>query len=119
MIFSISAKEMFSSCAPMAALVDGVKIGCGNCCASFNPGGQRNAADHSRLLIVLPARAGDVAAHDRFDRQRLELPHHQRAAFDLVALVRRNHGLGSDASRWFGMTCASLPNQKFDMAVNT
>src|SRR3546814_20341501 len=36
-------------------------------------GRQRDAADRAGLLVVLPAAADQVAAHDRFERQRLEL----------------------------------------------
>ena len=41
-------------------------------------GGQRDARDRAGGLVVLPAGAGDVAAHDALDRQHLELAHGER-----------------------------------------
>jgi hypothetical protein len=60
---------MFSSWPPTAALVDGVKIGCGNC----------SAADAASALVIFPATADQVATGDRLDRHRLELLRHHRA----------------------------------------
>ena len=45
---------------------------------------QLDARDPAGRLVVLPARAGDVAAHDALDRQHLELLDAQRAAAQLV-----------------------------------
>ena len=59
--------------------------------------GQRDAADRAGLLVVLPARADDVAAHHRLDRQGLQLLHDDRAAAYLLALFRLHHSLGIDA----------------------
>src|SRR5690606_3174924 len=50
---------------------------------------QSDARDLARFTVILPARADQVAAYDGFDRQRLEVVHHDRAAFDdgMVARV--------------------------------
>ena len=87
---------------PSSALVDGVKIGVGSCSDSRSPGGSSMPADLAGGLVVLPARAGDVAAHDALDRQHLQLAHGHRAAADLVgdALGRRDE--------WLGTMCAGL-----------
>ena len=52
-------------------------------------GGQLDAGDRARALVVLPARARDVAAHDALDRQHLQPLDPQRAP----ALVGR-HAVG-------------------------
>ncbi len=49
--------------------------------------GQGDPRDGARRLVVLPARAGDVAAHDALDGQHLELAHVQRPAAHLVGHV--------------------------------
>ena len=51
-------------------------------------GRQRDAADPAVALIVLPARADQVAAHHRLERQRLQAPHDDRASLEHLALVR-------------------------------
>ena len=70
---------MFSSW-PVCAFVAGVKIGSGSCSRLDQPGGQRVAADLAGGEVVLPARAGEVAADDALDRQHLEPPALGRAA---------------------------------------
>ena len=51
-----------------------------------------------RRLVVLPARARDVAAHDALDRQHLQAAHDQRppARLRRHALGRRDHVVGDD-----------------------
>ncbi len=79
--------------------------------------GQFDAADGAGGLVVLPARADDVAAGDGFHRQRLELLGHHRTPgvqvkFSAVRqgrchAIRRSDGSGTDAR-----SCA---NQKLDI----
>ena len=70
---------MFSSW-PVCAFVDGVKIGSGSRSDSRQALGQHVPADLAGREVVLPARAGDVAAHDALERQHLEPPALGRAA---------------------------------------
>ena len=49
----------------------------------LQPGRERDAADGLGLLIFLPARAGEVAAHDALDRQHPQLLAEHRAAAQL------------------------------------
>ena len=51
---------MLRSCAPTEAFVDGVKIGWSRREASCEPLRQGNAADGSRVLVVLPAGADEL-----------------------------------------------------------
>ena len=69
---------MFSSW-PVCAFVAGVKIGSGSRSDSRSPAGSRDRRSR-RSRVVLPARAGEVAAHDALDRQHLEPPALDRAA---------------------------------------
>ena len=69
------ASKSIASSWPSSAFVDGVKIGAGSCSDSCSPGGSAMPADRAAGLVVLPARAGDVAAHDALDGQHLELAH--------------------------------------------
>ena len=73
-------------------------------------GGQSDAADGAGGLVILPARADDVAAGDGFDRQRLELlrpppsawrtgPVQRRPAGPMPR-IRRSDGSGTDARSW-------------------
>ena len=48
------------------------------------PGRQRDPADRPALLVVLPAAAGQVAAHDALHRERLGLEDEHRASLELV-----------------------------------
>jgi hypothetical protein len=57
------------------AFDDGVNSGSGSLSACFRPAGQANAADFPRALVVLPAGADEVAAHDGLDGQRPEALH--------------------------------------------
>ena len=70
---------MFSSW-PVFAFVAGVKIGSRQLLRLDQPVRQRVAADLAGREVVLPARAGEVAAHDALDRQHLEPPALGRAA---------------------------------------
>ena len=54
--------------------------------------GQLVAADGTCGLVVLPARAGDVAAHDAFHRQGLGLLHEDRTAFQFFAVGGQRGG---------------------------
>ena len=63
---------------------------------------QRDAADRTASLVVLPPRADQVAAHDRLDRERLQLARHHRPAPHLRALGRRYDALGIDAGQVVG-----------------
>ena len=74
-----AARSMFSSW-PVCAFVAGVKIGSGSCSDSVRPAGSSVAADRAGREVVLPARAGEVAADDALDRQHLEAPALGRAA---------------------------------------
>ena len=59
---------------------------------------QRDAGDGAARLVVLPAGAGDVAAHDALDRQHLQAAHDERAPERLLghAVGRRDHVVGDD-----------------------
>ncbi len=62
-------------------------------------GGQLDAADGAACLIVLPAGADDVAAHDGFHQDRLEALGHDGAAAHLFHFVRRDHGFRRHAGQ--------------------
>ena len=109
---------MFSSWSPIAALVDGVKIGSGSRLRLDEARRQLDAADRAGLLVVLAPRAGEVAAHDGLHRQRLGLVHHDRAAGEVLALgvgaerLRVDEVVGDDGAR-------SCSNQKLAICVST
>ncbi len=108
MSLTTSSKEMFSSC-PDSALVAGVKMGCGSFCACCRPLGSSMPQILAGLLVVLPARADDVAAHHRLDGQGLQLLHHHRAALDLRLFVfALHHALRIDAGELVGNDVAEL-----------
>ena len=86
---SRASKSMFSSWSPISALVAGVKIGAGSLLAFCRPGGSGTPQTAPALLVLLPAAAGQVAAHHRLDRHRLQALDQHRAAAHLRALVRR------------------------------
>ena len=54
-------------------------------------GRQRDAADLTRGLIVLPAGADEVTAHDRLDRQCLQTSRDHTAAHERCAFGRIGH----------------------------
>jgi hypothetical protein len=112
------SKLMFSSWSPTSALLAGVKIGAGSFWACL-AGGQLDAADGAGVLVVLPAGADHVAAHDGLDGQRGEALDDQRAAAHLIALVGGDHASGSMPVSWLGTMWPSLANQKLAMAVST
>ena len=85
-----SSRVMFSSW-PVCAFVAGVKIGSGSCSDSTSPAGSACPQTAPVGPVVLPARAGEVAAHDALDRQHLEPPALGRAP---VAPERRAGGSG-------------------------
>jgi hypothetical protein len=64
---------MFSSW-PVCAFVDGVKSGCGKPLRLRQAFRQDVTADLAGGKVVLPPRAGDVAAHHALERQHLEPP---------------------------------------------
>jgi hypothetical protein len=57
--------------------------------------------DRARRLVVLPARSGDVAAHDALDRQHPQLAHDQRppAHFAGNGVGRGDQVVGDDLLR--------------------
>ena len=57
---------------------------------------QLDAADFAVLLIAFPARAGDVAADDAFDRDHIELLCLHGAAFKFRSLEEFRHIFGVD-----------------------
>ncbi|MCY1369893.1 hypothetical protein D9M69_569530 [compost metagenome] len=60
-------------------------------------GGQLDAADRAGGLVVLPARADQVAAGHRFHQDGLQPLDHDGAAAHLVDFVRRHHVFGLHA----------------------
>ncbi len=56
--------------------------GLGQLVAVAEPGGQSNAADTLRLLILEPAAAGEIRAHDTFHGEHVEVGHEHGAAFN-------------------------------------
>ncbi len=77
------------------------------------PLGQRDPGDGAGGLVVLPARAGDVAAHDALDGEHLQALHDQRAA-------AARSGTPSVAEiRWLATMWAVLANQNTDSPVST
>ena len=55
----------------------------GQAVAVLEPLGQRDAADRARLLVLLPAAAREVAAHDALDGEHVERAAQRRAIRDL------------------------------------
>ena len=98
---------------PSSALVDGVKIGIGSFSDSRSPGGS-SMPETLPVAVVLPARAGDVPAHDALDRQHLQLLHGHRAAGSGV-----RNALGRPEMQWLGTMCPVRLNQKAEMPVRT
>ena len=97
MISAARSKSMFSSCSPTSALVAGVKIGSASLSDSCRPSGSSIPQTVcSDSLVLLPARAGEVAADDALDRVHLEPLDPQRAAGDLVGDVGRDQVVGAD-----------------------
>jgi hypothetical protein len=78
---------MFSSCAPISALVAGREDRRRQLRRVLQARRQLHAADRAGLLVLLPAAAGEVAADDRLDRQRPQALDEHRAAAQLRALV--------------------------------
>jgi hypothetical protein len=77
--------------------------------------------DFTALLIVLPARADEIAAHHGFERQRLQAFHHHRATGEQRPLVRVESAAASSPSDelWFGTMWVVRANQKFEISVRT
>ena len=106
---SISARSPTSSAArsksiasswPSSAFVLGVKIGSGSCSDSRRPAGSAIPRDRAGGLVVLPARAGDVAAHDALDRAA------SAAGATTSARPRTSSGTPSvTESRWLATMC--------------
>src|SRR5690606_24771227 len=67
----------------------------------------------SRGLVVLPARADEIAARHRFDQYRLEALHHNRTSGYLISLVRRNDVLRVDTGRVVGQDVSELLQPEF------
>ena len=57
----------------------------------LQPSGQGNAAHGAGFLVVFPAAAGQIAAHNRFHFHRRELFHHHRACRQSVRLLGRQY----------------------------
>ena len=76
--------------------------------------GQRDAADFSGGAIILPAGAGHVAANDAFDRQRLRLAHHHRAAgkFVGVSVKWRRKFRGAQHVIWYHVAQKIEPEER-------
>ena len=79
----------------------------------LQPGGQLDPGDGAGGLVVLPARAGDVAAHDALDREHLEPLDAQRAAAQLGG-----HAVGG-RDRWLGTIARVRSNQSTESPVRT
>ena len=75
--------------------------------------GQRDPADLAGALVVLPARARDVAAHDALDREHLELLDEQGAA------LAPRRGRPCRRRRGSGRCAPVRSNQKTDTPVST
>ena len=73
-----SASVIFSSC-PFSAFVAGVKIGSRKFFALRKFSGKLMTANFPARLIILPAGAFQIAAHDAFDRKNLGLFNQRRA----------------------------------------
>ena len=88
--------------------------GLGQLAGVFQAGGQRHAADRLRRLVFLPAAAGQVAAHNGLDRNRLEPLDQHRAAHHLWQLGRRDRTFGRIAGQVVGANVAELvePEQR-------
>ena len=86
---------MFSSW-PLAAFVEGVKSVSGQRRGLLQALGQHLAADGAIRLVLLPAGAGEVAAHDALHRQRLRLSHDHGAAGERL---REGRERGREAAR--------------------
>ncbi len=71
-------------------------------------GRQRDPADRAGRLVILPARTDDIAAHHRFHQDRLQALGDDRAAFDLIQLVRAHHALGCYARHMIRHDMAEL-----------
>ena len=95
---------------PLAALVEGVKMGCGSSSLSRRPAGQADAADLARLAVLLPAGAGQIAARHALDVHAAGLGHQHRAAeevrrdgerhaLDLRAVDQAAEVVGDDVAR--------------------
>ena len=69
---------------------------------------QLHAADRLRLLIFRPAAARQVAAHHRFDRDRLQAAHQHRAARDLRHFGGSDDALGRLSRQMVGTQVTEL-----------
>ena len=77
-----SSMEMFMSCSPTGAFVEGVKRGSGNFWHSFR---------FAFFFIAFPAAAGDVAAHHALYGQHFQLLGLHASAFKLRGLEKFRH----------------------------
>ena len=66
-----------------------MKIGSGSLSLSVSPVGSSMPHTAPRLLVLLPARAGQIAAHHALDRHDLGLPHQHRPALERLAIDAR------------------------------
>ena len=72
---------------PVVALVAGVNSGSGSWSDSFNPGRKLDAADRARRFVLLPSRAGKVAARHALDRKHLGAHHHHGTAAEFIGVL--------------------------------
>ena len=69
-----------------------MKIGSGSFWHCFSPAGSLTPQTVPLLLVLLPARAGQVAAHHALDGQDLDLADQHAAALELLGVVRERLG---------------------------
>ena len=72
----------------------------GQAAAVDQAGRQLDAADAAAAFVVLAARAGEVAAHDGLDRQRLAASHCHGTPLQVRLGRPVGEGLGVDARGW-------------------
>ena len=107
------ASKSIASSWPTSAFVRRREDRLGQLLGLAQPGRQRDPGDRAAGLVVLPARAGDVAADDALDRQHLR----RRTT---SARPSTSSGTPSMAEiRWLGTISAVCSNQNTDSPVRT
>ena len=99
---------------PSSAFVEGVKIGSGSRSDSRSPAGSSMPETAPVALVVLPAGARDVAAHDALDRQHLQ-PLARAARGRAPRPARRRSPTGSG----WGRSSRVSPNHRTERPVST